>query len=571
MSLPRKIFRRKDGSGWYCKIDCDSFFSATIKGWNSNDSDTDSDDDFPDTFEGFRGLADRYARKHNLPHGENPVCDDATFDRWLNISYRRLIALNKYLDKIITKKSNVDTAAAASTADVNNASVHAAFTADDVDVIGVAAFNVDVIDGAASISDVADGAADSANGGNQIVGSIGAAVGCINQSGAVSLDRSNNNGVGVLNQRGCGVDQGMELHGEGGSNLPLSTVVSGEGVRGQIQVRDIPAFNASELRQRLDFRDISLDNPELVPMRVRDRLSGVIEWALEGAQPGSVLNVVLRGPSLACDVQAVLNSDDQYNTDLFLEEIAQVLQSNDTSLTDDELKFVVTVVCNRSGGACLKFGNVPYDEILSKKGRFLYNSNNCENSHLCFCLCLAHFKNAKMSESEKLEYAKQLHSDLGFDLTHRVSFSDVIKFEQHINAKIIVFHHAFNHKRVQCFQTHYTPNSQTVWLYLYDDHYYLIENQTGFLGASYVCQYCYETYESLLYHTCKHRCSVCFTEVCRTYTAKTIKCNACKHICKSACCYDQHKRGEKHRGLISCDPLKFCVNPLCVHTVGSRN
>ncbi len=74
--------------------------------------------------------------------------------------------------------------------------------------------------------------------------------------------------MGVLNQRGCSVDQEMELHGEGGSSLPLSTVVSGDGVRGQIQVRDIPAFNASELRQCLDFGDISLDNPELVPMWV---------------------------------------------------------------------------------------------------------------------------------------------------------------------------------------------------------------------------------------------------------------------------------------------------------------
>ncbi len=131
--------------------------------------------------------------------------------------------------------NNAGDVVAASTADVNNASVHAAFTADDVDVaastvdvIGVSAFTVDVIDGAASTSDVADGAADSANGGNQIVGSIGATVGCVNQSGAVSLDESDNNGMGGLNQRGCGVDQGMELHGEGGSNLSSSAVVGGE-------------------------------------------------------------------------------------------------------------------------------------------------------------------------------------------------------------------------------------------------------------------------------------------------------------------------------------------------------
>lgn len=80
---------------------------------------------------------------------------------------------------------------------------------------------------------------------------------------------------------------------------------------------------------------------------------------------GSVLNVVLRGPSVASDVQAVLNVDNDYNVDLFMEEIAQVLQSNDSSISDDELEFVVTVAQNRSGDALLKLGNVPYDEILN--------------------------------------------------------------------------------------------------------------------------------------------------------------------------------------------------------------
>lgn len=112
-----------------------------------------------------------------------------------------------------------------------------------------------------------------------------------------------------------------------------------------------------------------MDNPEQVPVRVRDRLTGVINQALEASQPGSVLNVVLRGPSLASDVQAVLNANNDYNVNVFMEEIAQVLQSNDTSISDDELEFVVTVAQNRGGGggARLKLGSVPYDEILSKR------------------------------------------------------------------------------------------------------------------------------------------------------------------------------------------------------------
>lgn len=75
-------------------------------------------------------------------------------------------------------------------------------------------------------------------------------------------------------------------------------------------IREIPNFNAQELREHLDFRDISLDDPEQVPARVRDCLASVIDRAVVGSQQSCVLNVVLRGPSLASDVQAVLNADD---------------------------------------------------------------------------------------------------------------------------------------------------------------------------------------------------------------------------------------------------------------------
>lgn len=41
-------------------------------------------------------------------------------------------------------------------------------------------------------------------------------------------------------------------------------------------------------------------------MRIGERLSGVIDLALDGTHPGSILNAVLKGPSLANDMQAIL-------------------------------------------------------------------------------------------------------------------------------------------------------------------------------------------------------------------------------------------------------------------------
>ena len=129
-----------------------------------------------------------------------------------------------------------------------------------------------------------------------------------NQTGGGGCDREVEQNVGVERESGSVASDDDDDDDE---------------VRPPIQVRDIPNFNAFEMRQRLDFRDISLENPELVPMRIRERLSGVIDRALDRAQPGSILNVVLRGPSLANDVQAILNSDNTIQCQLFLEEISR--------------------------------------------------------------------------------------------------------------------------------------------------------------------------------------------------------------------------------------------------------
>lgn len=96
-------------------------------------------------------------------------------------------------------------------------------------------------------------------------------------------------------------------------------------------------------------------------------------------------------------------------SDLFLDQIAQVMQSNDESIGDDELEFIVTVAQNSSGGARLKLANIPYDDILSKKGKHLYTPNNTHNS-LCFSLCIAHSLNPTSPEHEKQATAKQLHA-----------------------------------------------------------------------------------------------------------------------------------------------------------------
>ena len=69
------------------------------------------------------------------------------------------------------------------------------------------------------------------------------------------------------------------------------------------------------------------------------------------------------------------------------------------------------VAQSRRGGIHLNVDIMPPDEILANRGSFLYNGNSSvENRNQCFCLCLAHYANAAISDHEKLVYANQLHS-----------------------------------------------------------------------------------------------------------------------------------------------------------------
>ncbi|XP_037614712.1 uncharacterized protein LOC119481662 isoform X1 [Sebastes umbrosus] len=489
---------------------------------DDNVNEVDSDDEISHithTVEQYNAVSDQYAMIHGLPQLSGVKYNTKTIRKWGEFTNARLDSILSDLSTVVPTVnalvSGADTAVAAATETFDT----------------VSACNDD------------NNALISANVDNHDV------------SSATALNNEHHGFVGCNGEASQRVDSLSRCVQDGAGRVVENTRAP---VR-DIQIRNIPEFNASELRQRVDFRDINLDNPEQVPNRVRERLSGVIERALEDSPPPSVLNVILRGPSLASDVQAVLNADNEYNVDLFMEEISQVLQSNDDSMTDDELEFIVTVARDSRGGSHrLRLGQVSYEEILAKKGRHLYNPDNMGDNNLCFSICLAHFVNNAMAGDEKLEYAKQLYTAVGFDHMHKVSFSDVTKFEKHLDMKIIVFHHGSARKRLQCFQTCDAPHKRTVWLYLHNDHYYLIENQTGFFGASYVCEYCYDTYERPLYHNCKHSCNVCFTQECHTYQGRTLKCPDCKRICKSQFCFKQHKVPEVKHKVIPCTALKYC-------------
>lgn len=137
------------------------------------------------------------------------------------------------------------------------------------------------------------------------------------------------------------------------------------------------------------------------------------------------------------------------------------------------------------------------------------------------------------------------------------------KFENHLGVKILVFHHNNGTKQLELYQTHEQPHSNTVWLYLHEDHYYMITNKTGFFGSPYVCQFCYKGYTSHAFHKCLYFCNVCLSSDCYKHQNPTkIRCSDCLRLCRSEFCYKKHKdlveqnkRGATYR---PCERTKYC-------------
>ncbi len=100
---------------------------------------------------------------------------------------------------------------------------------------------------------------------------------------------------------------------------------------------------------------------------------------------------------------------------------------------------------------------------------------------------------------------------------------------------------------------------KTVFLYLHDDHYYMIMNLTGFLGSPYVCQFCYKSYTNRRDHRCKQACNVCFDAECHRFPKRTIHCPDCLRYCKSSYCFEMHKKNPPPgQESPSCDIIKYC-------------
>lgn len=354
------------------------------------------------------------------------------------------------------------------------------------------------------------------------------------------------------------------------SDNEIRRLVTEGGRVGHYVITPRQRFNGVEIQRTLNFREITATT-DLAAYNIllHDALNEIVSLSRSLAGEMGYINVSLSGESLPAPINSVLTPDNNHNPDLFIDQIEQSVQSNESVCNDAQLDLKVSIVRDKQGGGRRKLSDLAHNEVIRRNKMNLFCPINVEDN-MCFSYCLAHFMNPNSSDQELKKIGADIHRDAGYTPQRMIGFNDISVFERQLDLKIVVFHrNCSGHLEVH--KNYDELHPKTIHLYIHDGHYYLIRNLKGFIGSSYVCTFCYKGFESRRLHKCKFACSVCNSSDCHSYPKSSRQCAECLRYCKSSFCYDTHKQphisGEKSQ----CDTIKYCDKCGRLYQITNKN
>lgn len=114
------------------------------------------------------------------------------------------------------------------------------------------------------------------------------------------------------------------------------------------------------------------------------------------------------------------------------------------------------------------------------------------NKHV-FAVNLALLADPDLTTSEAISVGRRIHIRSGLSVDVKVAFNDIVRFEELLGCKIVVFYSVMgkgNKINLVRFQTVTPAQETTHYLHLHNDHYYGIKNVKRFLGVKFFCKHC---------------------------------------------------------------------------------
>ncbi|MGL5597509.1 MAG: hypothetical protein ACRDDA_05195, partial [Aeromonas sp.] len=252
-------------------------------------------------------------------------------------------------------------------------------------------------------------------------------------------------------------------------DVDLDALIRNGGTLNGYHVLPRPRFNSVELRRPMNLRQINSTDLASYHIRLHDTMDEIVTFARQIAGEGGVISLTLRGASLKTDVNAVLSQGNNYDVNVFTEQIEKMLQSDDRMLSDDTVEISASVAMNRQGGGRRKLVDLAIDQVIKRKKISLFCPINVTNN-LCFSICLVHFLEPQLPENELEARALVMHNDAGFAIQDKIGLHDTETFENLLGIKIVVFYRTSD-GALEMYKNHDESHPKTVFLYLQDEHF----------------------------------------------------------------------------------------------------
>lgn len=269
---------------------------------------------------------------------------------------------------------------------------------------------------------------------------------------------------------------------------------------------------------------------------------------------------------------------DQYNSQIILNGLENVIQSNSRFFLDDTLVVRIDHVTIPVGYGRRSHVGKTTDEYFKLHKSSIFNPVlKPEHSTICLAVALvvARAYATDINQYNFLTYnrnydaliisAENLCRDANVNLVNGGSIDEIIQFQDHLGCDFRITVFSSRDGKQKYFKSCHPNYKYVINLLLDSEHYSIVLKPTAAFATQYFCSHCSTCYSDQFGHKkCTIKCNSCLcTPPC--VNELKLKCNDCNRFFVSPRCYHNHIRNNL------CSKLKICTNCTVSYTVKKKS
>jgi hypothetical protein len=259
------------------------------------------------------------------------------------------------------------------------------------------------------------------------------------------------------------------------------------------------------------------------------------------------IRIYVEHPDLEYPISLPFIKVEDLTAEMIVNQISNVLQSNKKLVLDDKIIFQTSIIKFKSGS-----GGSRLDEFIIKKQSIVKVRN--EDDKLCALRAILigkayadrdkkglytyeQMRDAKNNLQSRLAY--QLARSVNLNTELPIGIKEIKRVEHYLkDYQLFVIDADCMHGFIYVGKT----REKKIFLYLKNQHYYMVKSLAAFYSVKNFCFRCYTPYSSKFSkHKCNDVCKRCQDKYCKIGAdVKKIKCEFCEVICRDETCYTSH-------------------------------